>query len=132
MSVVISVGLTVLAGVLALYLYLRRLHSVVIPDTVKAPHFVPGAEPHLFWGSLGPLRETTGQEDLFAQMMDTYLKDTKLKVRRLHLLFVPSVVLFDPRHVRRVIAQDNFPKGVVYSLLRNFLGDGLLLSAGTK
>ena len=134
MGFVVSLGGLAVVGLLLVILYqrLRRHHSVVIPSLIEAPHLVAGEEPHPIWGSIALLRKNTAQEDLFAQLDRNYLQDTKRKVVRFHLLFVPAVVLFDPKHFRQVTVKDNFPKSVIYQLMSNFLGDGLLSSSGTK
>jgi len=132
MNFLVSLVLLIVAGLLGLYLYLRRLHLVVFPSRIQAPHIVPGEDPHPFWGSIAPLRKMTGQEDFFMQLYDSYLKNPSMKVARIHVMFLPGVVVFDPKHVKRVMMIENFPKSMFYDTFREFFGDGLIFSSGEK
>jgi len=122
----ISVAFSLVAGLLGLYLYLRRIHFGVIPDLIQAPHFLGEVPPHPLWGSLVP------NEEVVSQVHKNYVKNPEAKVVRFHALFVPTVLVFDPKLVRRVLATENYPKSVIYNSLRAFLGDGLICNAGTK
>jgi len=126
MSAFATVALVLLAVALGLYVYLRRVQLKVIPSIIGAPHLL-GGEPHVLWGSLNP------QEAFFSQVHRSYLKNSAVKFARFHVLFVPTLLVFDPKNVRQILATENYPKSeMFYSVLRAFLGDGLICNTGTK
>ncbi|KAJ8973129.1 hypothetical protein NQ317_001560, partial [Molorchus minor] len=113
--------LTIILGVLLLIYLKNYVRAVFLAFTLKTPPSWPLLGHVLLINDYKKMEEiATNASQLFGPMTNAWIS------------IVPFFIIYEPRHLKVILAGKNSKKNIFYKILHNFIGNGLITNNGLK